>query len=78
MPYVTFHDGTLLFYQDWGHDFCGFDDYFDGVSLLEPHGFGAAPRDHAFYGVLTHLDHNVGHYSAELKLLDDSGKLIAS
>lgn len=47
-------------------DFCGFDDYFDGVSLLEPHGFGAAPRDHAFYEVVTHLDHNVGHYSAEL------------
>ena len=60
------------------HHFGGLDDYFDGIALLEAHGFGATPRDHAFDKVVAHFYDYVGHHSAELKLLDDAGKLIAS
>src|SRR5215471_3655052 len=68
-------EGRLVFLQ---HDFSGLDDDFDGIALLEPHGFSTASCDHTFDEVVAHFYDNVGHYSTELKLLDDTGQLIAS
>jgi hypothetical protein len=59
------------------HDFRGLDYRRNGVAHLEAHFNRASPGDHAFDDIVSNLDDDMGHHSAELEFGDFAFKPVS-